>query len=590
MISRIRTLALAALLLSGTSALAQQAGTYIQIEAQPSLNRAEDRVRDYASYLQDVNGFSLGGGWYGIALGPYSENEAAALLRRLRSQGQIPRDSYLETAGEYRGRFFPIGAGAAAPEPVAEPSEPDTTDTTTAAATPEPAQPGTPAPVPAATDETPREARASEADLTRNEKLALQEALRWAGVYGGAIDAAYGPGTRNAMAEWQRQNGYEVTGILTTRQRAALFQAYNAVFDGLGFERVREARAGIEMELPLGVVSFARSEAPFLHYEPTGDLDARVLLISEPGDRATLWGLYEILQTLEIVPPNGPRERRSDGFSLTGQNDRIVSVTEARLVDGGVKGFTLIWPAGDEDRRTRVLARMRESFTAVPGILDPSARSDEGQSVDLVAGLRIRQPRLWASGFYADDSGLVLTALDAVADCGRITLDDAIEAKVVARDAALGAALLEPAERLAPLASATFRSDAPRLKSEVAVSGFSYGGVLPAPTLTYGALADLQGLSGEPTLARLDLVAQPADIGGPVLDAGGAVLGMLLPVRNGNRQLPDGVSFSARAEPLRSFVTQAGARTRTTEGETAMAPEDLSAIASDMTVLVNCWE
>ncbi|WP_386802384.1 hypothetical protein [Litorisediminicola beolgyonensis] len=63
-----------------------------------------------------------------------------------------------------------------------------------------------------------------------------------------------------------------------------------------------------------------------------------------------------------------------------------------------------------------------------------------------------------------------------------------------------------------------------------------------------------------------------------------------MPVRNGNRQLPDGVSFSARAEKLWSFVTQAGARTRTTQGETAMAPEDLSAIASDMTVLVNCWE
>lgn len=90
---------------------------YIQIEAQPSLTRAEDRARDYASVLNDVNGFSLGGGWYGLALGPYPRAEAEALLRQLRGNGQVPRDSYIEEPGQYGRQFWPVGAALNAPRP-----------------------------------------------------------------------------------------------------------------------------------------------------------------------------------------------------------------------------------------------------------------------------------------------------------------------------------------------------------------------------------------------------------------------------------------------------------------------------------------
>ena len=107
------------ILLAGTAAImlaqgvaAQQGDVvYIQIEAQPSLNEAEARLRDYAGGLRDVNGFSLGGGWYGIALGPYDPEDAAEQLRNLRAAGLIPRDSYLAAAGEYGRQFWPVGAG-----------------------------------------------------------------------------------------------------------------------------------------------------------------------------------------------------------------------------------------------------------------------------------------------------------------------------------------------------------------------------------------------------------------------------------------------------------------------------------------------
>ena len=43
---------------------------WVQIEAHPSLSVAQARARLYAGSLEDVNGFALGGNWYGIVLGP----------------------------------------------------------------------------------------------------------------------------------------------------------------------------------------------------------------------------------------------------------------------------------------------------------------------------------------------------------------------------------------------------------------------------------------------------------------------------------------------------------------------------------------
>ncbi len=577
--------ATALLLTQGVAAQSADDVVYIQIEAQPSLTSAERRLRDYTGTVGDVNGFALRGGWYGIALGPYSPLEAAETLRDLRRQGLVPRDAYLAAASEYGRQFWPVGAQQSAPETAAPAAPAPTPDAPVIAAPAE--EPAAPAVI----DESPREARESEGLLNAEERKQLQIALEWAGFYNSAIDGAFGRGTRNAMAEWQRSAGYEVTGVLTTRQRADLLGRYNAILEGMDMTLVSDMRAGIDIELPLGAVTFDRYEAPFAIFGPKGDSGARALLISQPGQRETLWGLYEIMQTLEIVPLKGERSRDRDSFVLTGANARIVSHTEARLSNGRIKGFTLVWPAGDEERRTRILNLMKASFRTTDGVLDPAQVSDSGQAVDLVSGLQIRKPRESVAGFFVDRSGMVLTSAAALEGCGRITLEGVYEASLVAQDAALGVAVLRPQSPLAPRGIAAFLSDTPRLKSEVAVAGYPFGGVLPSPTLTYGSIEDLKGLAGEEQFKRLALASAPGDAGGPVLDAGGAVLGMLLPREQpGGRTLPDEVAFAADSERILAFLRGAGVQGSQTPGESALAPEDLTATATGMTVKVSCWD
>ena len=566
-------------------AAAQQDVVWVQIEAQPSLAAAEDAARRFAANLPDVVGFSLGGGWYGVLLGPYERDDAEQVLRVYRADQQIPRDSYIQLTSRLRQQFWPIGADVLGRSPVQSP----VTDT---AETPRIAQTQTtePAPEPVIADETPAQARQSEARLTSDERKALQIALQSAGYYAAAIDGAFGRGTRGSMAAWQRDRGYDATGILTTAQRAELLAEFNAPLTSVGMASVRDQDAGIEMRLPMGEVAFNRYEPPFAHYDSVGDLGARVLLISQPGDQTTLFGLYEIMQTLEIVPLDGPRERGSDSFTLEGRNASTVSYTEAALVQGQIKGFTLIWPTGDETRRARVLADMQASFTRIDGVLDPGAGDGATQSIDLVSGLEIRKPRLSRSGFFVDGRGTVVTTSEVIRNCGRITLEDDVPAELVFDDPALGVAILRPSAPVAPMSVAQFRASQPRLQSDVAVAGYSYEGALGAPSLTFGTLSDIKGLRGETELKRLALAALPGDAGGPVLDVAGSVVGMLLPKNTSAQQLPRDVSFAANTQAISNVLEAAGLAAQNGEGDGAMTPVELNRTASGITVLVSCWD
>ena len=556
--------------------------TWLQVEAQPSASTAIDAAQDYAAQIDGVAAFDLdGSSWYAVAIGPFTPDEAASQRRSLRARQLIPGDSFTtdsETLGE---PIWPEDLDLAQAGDAATVSSSDA----------EPAQEPEPAEEP---QETLAEARQSENLLIGPEREELQVALKWAGHYDGPIDAAFGRGTRGAMASWQSANGYEDTGVLTTGQREELLAQYNAVLDGLGLAAVTDNTAGITLELPTDLVAFDRYEPPFAHYEPVdgAEPEAKALLISQEGGRPELGGLYDIMQTLEIVPTEGERELRQSSFSLIGRGDEIVSQTEAWLEDGAIKGFTLIWPAGDEDRRTRVVDEMIDSFQTRQAVVMPDQMGEptEDQSVDLLAGLEIRRPALVRSGFYVSRRGEVLTTADVTDGCERITIEDEIEASVTAVDGEAGLALLEPGQALAPRQHATFHAGVPRLNTEIILAGYSFEGQLGAPSLTYGTLAAMQGLDGAEDVRRYALEARSGDAGGPIFDKGGKVLGLLQPDEQFGRTLPEDVAFATDVDAIEGFLSGAGLTPESEPAGTDLPRGQMERRATDMTVLVGCWK
>ena len=580
-------------------------GAWVQVEARPTLGEAEARASAYASAFGDVAGFRVASGWYAIALGPYSAEEAARRLSDLRRENLIPADSFVANGTEFRAPFFPAGA-----DPAATPPQDARNAAAPFAVGP---GPGLTAPAedaslaPILPDETDAEARASEAALDRERKRDIQAALKAFGFYDAALDGAIGPGTRDAMAAWQDANGYFPSGILTTAQRAALLGERDRVAAELGLQTVTDSEAGIEITLPMALVQFQDYQPPFVHYAERDGSGLRAVLISEPGSAASLAELYDRLQTLEAMPRTGPRRLGGDSFTIEGANAKAAAFAFARQENGAVKGFMLTWDPARPDKAARALDAMRRSFRASGSrALDPGlvAMSDAQRS-GLMAGMAVRRPALTRSGFFVGAQGAVLTTADAVAGCARITLDRDQEASVAFADAGLGVALLTPATPLAPRAVARLAGIA-RPGEAVTVAGYSYGEALPSAALTPGRVEDVTGLDGNAGVDRLTAAVLPGDAGGPVLDASGAVLGMLLaPKAEGGRVLPKGVAFAVDAAALSARMAQAGVSAATPEPATPepatpepvsapasapLSPDAIAARGADLTVLVSCWK
>ena len=479
-----------ALVLFVASAGLAHAQSWVQIEAQPGTARALERAEAYADRLPDVNAFRTGTNWNVIVLGPYAtEDQARGRLFELRARRQVPADSFISDGRSFGERIFGSGvaaapaAVAAAPEQVLEPGE-----------------------------ETVDEARQAERNLTSEDRALVQTALRYEGFYNSVIDADFGPGTRRAMADYQQASGFEPTGVLTSLQRRDLVEGYRSVIASLGISPVSDTQAGIEIDMPTALVDFDRYEAPFAHYGSSTDDGVQVVLLSLSGDANTLAAYFDIMQMLEIVPEDGDRRLGRDSFTIEGRNARIRSHTFARRAGDAVKGFSLVWPAGDDKRFQLALDAMLASFQTTDAVL-PDMMGSGAQNIDLLSGLEIRRPGKARSGFFIDSAGAVLTTTDAIGQCGRITLGDGIEADVVAEDAPLGVALLKPRQTLAPIAIARLAMAEPRLQSDVAVAGYSFGGILSLPTLTFGTLADIKGLDGDDRIQRLSLASEPGDAG-----------------------------------------------------------------------------
>ena len=162
--TRIFTAIFFLFLISARALFAQQdAGVWVQVEAQPSLREAQERAQDYANFLPDVNGFRLNSGWYAIVIGPYSSGDAEQVLRVYRTEGQIPADSYIAFSSALGQQFWPVGANILDRGVVTAPVET------------QPEQPVAQL-TPQASDETRSQALQSERLLSPQERMGLQTA------------------------------------------------------------------------------------------------------------------------------------------------------------------------------------------------------------------------------------------------------------------------------------------------------------------------------------------------------------------------------------------------------------------------------
>ena len=167
-----------------------------------------------------------------------------------------------------------------------------------------------------------------------------------------------------------------------------------------------------------------------------------------------------------------------------------------------------------------------------------------------------------------------------------------VTARVVTRDENNDLALLRTAIHLAPFAQLRLSI---RQGETVAAYGYPLPGLLASGgNLTTGNITALSGIGDDSRLLQISVPVQPGNSGGPLLDGGGNVVGVVegkinaIKIAAALRDIPQNVNFAIKASVIATFLDSNGVHYATRELAAAHSPADIAEDAKRFTMRVEC--
>ncbi len=202
------------------------------------------------------------------------------------------------------------------------------------------------------------------------------------------------------------------------------------------------------------------------------------------------------------------------------------------------------------------------------------------------------------SGFIVNRTGVVLTNHHVVDGCRELHVmrnEKPVVATVVATDPADDLAILRLPEPVAD--SAPLRGDIPVKPGEaVVVVGFPLQGLLSSQaSVTAGIVSRLAGPHDDTHQLQITAPVQPGNSGSPLLDASGAVAGIVVAKLNGLRiikrtgTIPENVNFAVNAKYARALLDRSGVPYQTATADETLSTPAIAERALKFTVLVQCF-
>jgi TonB family protein len=202
------------------------------------------------------------------------------------------------------------------------------------------------------------------------------------------------------------------------------------------------------------------------------------------------------------------------------------------------------------------------------------------------------------SGFYVSKEGHILTNHHVIDGCGRVEIELGgirSKAKLIDSDANNDIALL--ISDAPPKVTAAFRDGRMiRAGSDVIILGYPlYGALAHEAIVTTGTISALAGMMNNAATFQLSAPTQPGNSGGPVLDAGGTVVGMMFGMLDSFKgakisgQVPQNVNFAIHGAVIRSFLDAHGIQYVTRPPAAASDRADVVEEARRYTVLIHCF-
>ena len=254
--------------------------------------------------------------------------------------------------------------------------------------------------------------------------------------------------------------------------------------------------------------------------------------------------------------------------------------------------------ARDDERRQweRAIALEGPQPPALPeGVLVKTLQRDTStRNLSLGAG-----PTSSGSGFFVAP-GVVITNKHVVRGCStlRIRGDSGLtfKADVSIADPTVDLALLHT-DGVAP-AIASFRAgDPPRPGEDVVAVGYPLSGLLADQVnISTGSINALAGMYNDDRILQMSAPVQPGSSGGPLFDASGNVVGIVVTKLNAKvvaeamGDIPQNVNFALKGAVARAFLDANRVGYTAAPSLTPRSHADVGDIGRRVTVLVECWK
>ncbi len=367
------------------------------------------------------------------------------------------------------------------------------------------------------------------AGIPFGERRKIQAALLWSGDFTGA--AAGDDPMLAAIKNFQKRNKGKITGVLTPSERAALIADAKVHEDEFGWNVVVDPATGVRIGLPTKMVPDAHDAARGTRWSSAhGEVQVETFRISDPALK--LAALFEQEKKQPATRQVETSVLHDDDFFISGMQGLKRFSVRAKLRDGEVRGFTMMYDQMMEGIVAPVMVAMATAFSPFPERSAPYAAL--AKSVE------------YGTGLIVSPQGHILTDLKLTEGCQVIVAAGLGDADRLADDKDNGLSLLRVYGQR-KLSAVALTHDAPK-----------------AGDLTLVGIADPKEQAGSRKLTEVKArladgsgieLRQPVPMAGfsgaAALDAQGQFMGIM---EMGNPVL---ASVEASAPPVRLVSTAA---------------------------------